>query len=99
MLYQFRFSILGVDFYESEYLAPIATETIGGDTVTDAHACLVFANVGDLTPFIGAWRQMPEVDSEYNKDYQRYEYVTTARYGVALYRPENFVVMLAKDAV
>lgn len=96
---QFRFSILGVDFYESEYLAPIAEETIGGKTVTDGHACLVFSNVGDLKPFIGAWRQMPEVDSEYNKDYQRYEYVTTARYGVALYRPENFVVMLAKDAV
>lgn len=96
---QFRFSILGVDVYESDYLAEIASETVDGTSVTDAHACLMFANVGKLQPFIGAWRQMPEVDTEYNKDYQRFEYVTTARYGVALYRPENFVVMLAHDVI
>lgn len=96
---QFRFSILGVDVYESDYLAEIASETVDGVSVSDAHACLMFANVSPYQPFIGAWRQMPEVDTEYNKDYQRFEYVTTARYGVALYRPENFVVMLAHDVI
>ena len=47
-----------------------------------------------VLPFVGAWRQMPQVDSEYNKDFQREEYVTTARYGVKLYRPENLVCVL-----
>jgi hypothetical protein len=48
---------------------------------------------------MGAWRQMPEVDSEYNKDEQREEYVTTARYGVKLYRPEGLVVCLSDRTV
>ena len=38
---------------------------------------------------------MPEVDGEYNKDLQREEYLTTARYDVALYRPENLVCVLS----
>jgi hypothetical protein len=42
---------------------------------------------------------MPEVDTEYNKDFQRTEFVTTARYGVKLYRPENLVVVLSNSAV
>ena len=57
-------------------------------------ANLFFSADQSILPFIGAWRQMPTVDSEYNKDEQREEYVTTARYGVKLYRPENFVTVL-----
>jgi hypothetical protein len=43
---------------------------------------------------MGAWRQMPKVDGEWNKDFQREEYVTTARYGLKVYRPENLVVVI-----
>jgi hypothetical protein len=43
---------------------------------------------------VGHVRQAPKVDSEYNKDLQREEYVTTARYGFKLFRPENMVVVL-----
>jgi hypothetical protein len=43
---------------------------------------------------MGAWRQAPKVDTDYNKDFQREEYVTTARYGLKVYRPENLVVVL-----
>jgi hypothetical protein len=42
---------------------------------------------------------MPEVDYEYSKDFQRHEYVTTARYGVKLYRPENMVRVITKTNV
>ena len=49
---------------------------------------------GDINPIIGAWRQAPKVDGEYNKDFQREEYVVTSRYGIDLYRPENFVTIL-----
>ena len=45
--------------------------------------------------WVGAWRQMPKVDGEFNKDFQREEYVTTARYGVKIYRPENLVTILS----
>jgi len=48
-----------------------------------------------VVPFIGAMRQAPTVESDYNKDLQREEYVTTARYGMKLYRPENLVTVLS----
>jgi hypothetical protein len=42
---------------------------------------------------------MPEVDYEFNKKRQRHEYMTTARYGVKKYRPENLVVVPSKTDV
>lgn len=95
-------NIYGFDVYESNYLASsaVASEAIGGSNVSAANGVAnVFCSLagGDVNPFIGAWRQQPEVDSEYNKDYQREEYVTTARYGLSLYRPENLVVVLTDD--
>ncbi len=92
-------NVFGFDVYESTYLTDVASETIGGDTITDAKANIFFSATGDVMPFIGAWRQAPEVDEEYNKDFQRYEYVTTARYGVKLYRPENLVTILSNPTV
>lgn len=91
-------NIYGFDVYESNYLAD-ANETItastGGALTTAAgKANMFFSAESSVLPFIGAWRQMPEVESEYNMKRQREEYVTTSRYGVKLYRPENLVVIL-----
>ena len=87
-------NIYGFDVYTSNYLAD-ANETVDSVTTAAGKANLFFSAAGDVLPFVGAWRQMPQVDSEYNKDFQREEYVTTARYGVKLYRPENLVVCLS----
>lgn len=87
-------NIFGFDVYTSNRLAD-ANETIGGVTTTAGKANLFFSASSDVLPFMGAWRQMPVVDSAYNKDRQRDEYMTTARYGVKLYRPENLVVIPA----
>tara|TARA_R100000742_G_C4279464_1_gene104100 strand:+ start:1687 stop:2628 length:942 start_codon:yes stop_codon:yes gene_type:complete len=91
----FLANIYGFDVYTSNYLAD-ANEQIGGSGPTTAagKANMFFSADSSVLPFVGAWRQMPQVDSEYNKDKQREEYVTTARYGVALYRPENLVCVL-----
>ncbi len=86
-------NIYGFDVYTSNYLAD-ANETIDSVTTAAGKANLFFSASSDILPFVGAWRQMPQVDSEYNKDKQREEYVTTARYGVKLYRPENLVCVL-----
>lgn len=96
---RFMKNIYGFDVYTSNYLADIASETVNSDTVTNGKANLFFSAAPDVIPFVGAWRQMPNVDSEYNKDKQRDEYVTTARYGVKLYRPENLVVVLSNPSV
>ena len=86
--------------FVSNYLDDVASETVDGRATTDGKANLFFsAAPGDTLPFIGAWRQMPEVDSQFNQDFQREEYVTTARWGVDLYRPENFVVVMSQDNV
>lgn len=93
-------NIYGFDVYTSNYLAGSLTETIDGSTVTaDGVANMFFSAASDILPFIGAWRQEPQVDGEYNKDFQREEYVTTARYGVKLYRPENLITVLSKATV
>ena len=99
---QFVANIFGFDVYTTDYL-PLsgvdqtgASETIGG-TASGANAVgnLFFSAESDLRPWVGAWRQMPKVDGEFNKDFQREEYVTTARYGVKIYRPENLVTILS----
>jgi len=90
-------NVYGFDVYISKFL-PTANETItaqnGAKTTAAGVANIFFSAAPDVLPFVGAWRQMPTVDSEYNKDFQREEYVTTARFGKALYRPENLVVVL-----
>lgn len=60
----------------------------------DGKPCYFFSagSAGDIRPWIGAFRQMPELDMEWNKDFQRWEFVTTARYGTDIYRPENLVI-------
>lgn len=97
-------NIYGFDVYTSNYLPASGTagsgsETIDSVAVTNGVCNLFFSAAGDVLPFVGAWRQMPTVDGEYNKDYQREEFVTTARYGLKVYRPENLVVVNASTAV
>jgi hypothetical protein len=65
---------------------------------TNAVCNIFFSATSDLLPYVGAWRQMPKVEGEYNKDYQREEYVLTARYGLKIYRPENFITVLSDPA-
>lgn len=92
-------NVYGFDVYESTFLPEIVDETIDNTQITDGVANMFFSAASDVLPFVGAWRQTPEVDEEYNKDRQRYEYVTTARYGTKLYRPENLVTILSNPLV
>ncbi len=99
---RFSRNIYGFDIYVSNYLPTISVaETINTKTASiGAVANLFFsAAPGMEKPFIGAMRQAPKVDGEYNKDFQREEYVTTARWGVKLYRNENFITILTETDV
>lgn len=99
---RFVANIFGFDVYTSNYL-PLsgpnqngASETINSVASGANAVCnLFFSASADVKPFIGAWRQTPKVDGEYNKDFQRDEFVTTARYGTKIYRPENLVTILS----
>jgi len=93
--FKFRFNVFGFDIYVSNYLPAIASETINSVAVTSGVANFFFsATPGDTTPWIGAFRQMPTVYSEFNKDLQQEEYLTICEYGFKLYRPENMVIIL-----
>lgn len=99
---QFKVNVLGWDVYTSNFLhKSSASETINGvaSAAGDVNNIFFSAAGGDAMPIVGAIRQAPKVDSEYNKDLQRDEYVTTMRYGMKLYRPENFIVVLSDPAV
>lgn len=97
---RFSMNVYGVDVYVSDFLPQGLAETIGTKTTASAAAnCIFSATPGDVLPIVGLLRQPPKVDSEYNKDLQREEYVTTCRYGFKLYRPENMVVILTDTDV
>lgn len=97
---RFVVNIFGFDVYMSNYLPSGYSETINGTASgAGATANLFFSADSAVKPWIGAWRQMPKVDGEYNKDFQREEYVTTARYDAALYRPENFITVLTQTDI
>lgn len=89
-------NVYGFDVYESNYLAT-ANETIGGLTTASGKANMFFSASQDVLPFVGAWRQMPEVEFNRNVSMKRDEYSTTAYYDTALYRPENLVCVLTDD--
>jgi len=93
-------NIYGFDVYVSNYLPTQGAETISGTASPAATVVnLFFGMGGDVTPFVGAWRQMPNVEYERNKDLRRDEYVMNARFGLKLYRPESVVGILSKNTV
>jgi hypothetical protein len=94
---KFLVNIYGFDVYVSQNLKSGIAETISGRTTTTGVANLFFSATQDVLPFVGSVRQPPKVDSEFNKDLQREEYITTCRYGFKLFRPENMVVVLTDD--
>lgn len=91
---RFSFSIFGWDVYTSLNLKKSVNETIGGKTTAAGVANLFFSAAPDARPFIGLVREQPHVDSDYNKDFQREEYVATCRYGFGLWRPESLITIL-----
>jgi hypothetical protein len=96
---KFLMNVYGFDVYVSQNLKSGMTETISGTSVSNGVANLFFSATPDVLPFVGSLRQPPKVDSDYNKDFQREEYVTTSRWGFKLYRPENLVTVLTNQNV
>jgi hypothetical protein len=101
--FKFRFNLFGFDIYVSNYLPSIASESIttGGNagSVSNGVANYFFsAAPGDTLPWVGAFRQMPTVYSEFNKDLQQEEYLTISEWGFKLYRPENLVTILTNTS-
>jgi len=93
-------NIFGFDVYVSNFLATPTDTAIGGVNTPASPVTNIFMSVGgDLTPFVGAYRQMPRVEYDRNKDMRRDEYVMNARFGLKLYRPECLVSVISKSTI
>lgn len=91
----FRFNIFGFDVYESNYLPNGLTDSIENRAPTNGVANYFFsAGEGDLKPWVGAWRQMPTVESKWDMDTQEWRFSTICEYGIKLFRPENLVTVI-----
>ena len=103
---RFVANVYGFDVYCSNFLPTAPDNALPDLTASNQDYSsdngvvnLFFSADQSVNPFIGAFRQQPQVDYDYNKDFQRHEFVTTARYGVKLYRPENMVRVVTKPTV
>lgn len=103
--FQFKFNVFGWDVYVSNYLPTDITETISGTqpgngtVTTNGQTNLFFsAEPGNTLPWIAAFRQMPTVYMEFNKDLQQTELLTICEYGISVFRPENMVIILTNKA-
>ena len=67
----------------------------GTTTVTDGIANIAMCVLDDQTkPIMGAWRRMPKVEGERNKDRARDEFVTRARWGMGPQRMDTLGVII-----
>lgn len=100
-------NVFGFDVYTSNYLPDVTDNALperDGSTTKDFSSvagkpCYFFSASSDVLPIVSAWRQTPEVDYKYEQDDQTHKWVTTARYGVKLFRPENMVSVVTSTAV
>lgn len=104
---KFTKNIYGFDVYTSNFLPDVTDNALDerdGTTANDFSSTAgkpsyFFSAAPDVLPIVAAWRQEPTVDTEWNKDYQRTEFATTARYGKGFLRPENMVSVVTKTDV
>lgn len=93
--HNFIINLYGWNIMTSNRLPSIASETVGAVTVTTGVANLFMCVADDhCKPLMTAWRQMPKVEGERNKDKQRDEFVQTARFGVGVQRVDTLGVIL-----
>lgn len=97
-----------VDLYTSNYLD---TEDAAESSLTDYAGNTTATVAGDVTnvffsasqrenmPFIGAWRRRPMIKSWRDEDKETEYHQLSARFGLALYRPENLVTVVSSTAL
>ena len=72
----------------------------GTTTVADGVANIFMSVADDNTkPVMHAWRRMPSIESERNKDLRRQEFVTTCRYGFGVQRLDTLGVIITNATV
>jgi len=98
--HNFIINLYGWNLMTSNRLPAIAAETIAaqdsGSAAVTTGVANIFMCIADdhCKPLMAAWRQMPRVEGERNKDKQRDEFVQTARFGVGVQRVDTLGVII-----
>ena len=92
--HQYLMNLYGFDIITSNRL-PKGTFSDGTTSVSNAVANIAMCVADDNTkPVMGAWRRMPRVEGERNKDLRRDEFVTSARWGFGGQRVDTLGVYI-----
>jgi len=92
--HQFLMNLYGWNIITSNRL-PQGTFSDGTTSVTGAVANIFMSVADDNTkPIMAAWRRMPKVEGERNKDLRRDEFVTSARWGFGTQRVDTLGVVI-----
>lgn len=92
--HQFLMNLYGWNIITSNRLA---TGSFGDGTTNVTNGVAnVFMSVADdnTKPIMGAWRRMPKVEGERNKDLRRDEFVTSARWGLGAQRVDTLGILI-----
>jgi|SRR6185369_6581888 len=92
--HQFLMNLYGWDIITSNRLQT-GSFSDGTTTVTNGVANIFMSVADDNTkPIMGAWRRMPKVEGERNKDLRRDEFVTSCRWGLGTQRVDTLGVYI-----
>lgn len=92
--HQYVMNLYGFDIITSNRL-PKGTFSDGTTSVSNAVANIAMCVADDnCKPVMGAWRRMPRVEGERNKDLRRDEFVTSARWGFGGQRVDTLGVYI-----
>ena len=96
--HQFLMNLFGWNIITSNRLDK-GSFSDGTTTVTNGVAN-IFMSVADdnSKPIMGAWRRMPKVEGERNKDLRRDEFVTSCRWGVGTQRVDTLGIVITDAA-
>lgn len=87
-------NLYGWDILLSNRLPVVASANDGTTTLANAKANLFMCVADDQTkPLMFAWRRMPKVEGERNKDRARDEFVTRARFGWGVQRMDTLGIL------
>lgn len=92
--HQFLMNLYGWNIITSNRL-PTGSFSDGTTTVTNGVANVFMCVADDQTkPIMAAWRRMPRVEGERNKDLRRDEFVTSARWGLGTQRVDTLGIYI-----
>lgn len=92
--HRFVMNLFGWDVITSNRL-PVGTFSDGTTSVAGGVANVFMSVADDNTkPIMHAWRRMPSVEGERNKDLRRNEFVTSARWGFGTQRVDSLGILI-----